>query len=337
MLGRAEALPGQCRAGWRSGLKWELPERWAQTDHLLVVGVGGSAIGGDLLQGVVRNRLSRPVTVNRSYRIPAWVGKDTLVLISSYSGNTEETLSAGQEAARRGAKLAAITSGGKLASWARKEGFPLLQVPAGWPPRAAFGTMTFAPLGMLVRMGWIKKRDLSVDRACDAVEEFTADALAPSVPTRKNPAKQLAGSLKGRLPVIYGASDGWEGVVYRWRTQFEENAKTLTFHHIFPEATHNEISAWLHPKPLMRRFTAVFLTDPAAHPRTLRRMEFTRRIIQGEGAQALTVSVPGRSILERILKLTALGDFTSVYLGILNREDPTPVVRVEALKKYLKR
>ena len=337
MLGRAEALPGQCLGGWRSGLGWRLPARWAKARQLLVVGVGGSAIGGDLLQGVARSCLNRPVIVNRSYRIPAWVGTDTLVLVSSYSGNTEETLSAGQEAARRGAKLVALTSGGRLARWAQAKGLPLLQIPAGWPPRAAFGGMAFAPLGMLVRMGWLRKRDLPVERACDRMEVFVGDALNRSIPTRRNPAKRLACSLMGRLPVIYAASDGWEGVAYRWRTQLEENSKTLAFHHIFPEATHNEISGWLQPRSLMRHCAAVFLTDPAVHPRTRRRMLFTSRIIREQGARVLRAGCPGGSALARMLGLIALGDFTSVYLGLLYRQDPTPVVRVEALKRYLKR
>lgn len=337
MLGRAAALPQQCRDGWNGGLDWNLPASFGRLRHLLILGVGGSAIGGDLLQGIVGNRLKRPITVNRSYSIPRWVDRQTLALACSYSGNTEETLSAALEAAKRGAKIVAVTSGGKLYAFSQRRRLPVLKIPSGWPPRAAIGFQTFAPLGLLVRLGWIAKSAVPVEESCDSLERFILNKLAPQVPTSGNPAKKLAHALRGRLPVLYGASGGWEGITYRWRTQLEENAKTLAFHHLFPEATHNEISGWLQPKSVIPRTAALFLQDPMIHPRIQRRMLFTSRIIRRQGAKVIQVSVPGRSHLERLLKLIALGDFTSVYLALLYRVDPTPVDRVEALKQYLKR
>jgi glucose/mannose-6-phosphate isomerase len=288
---------------------------------------------------MLAEHVSRPILVNRTYTLPAWVGRHTLVLACSYSGNTEETLSAAQQARRQGALLLAIASGGRLAAWARRHRIPLLEIPSGLPPRSALGYLAMAPLGLLTRLGWgdLSRLAEEVEAACRGLSQAIEQRYAPQVRVTSNPAKRMALILKGRLPILYGASGGWEGVAYRWRTQLEENAKTLAFHHLFPEATHNEISGWVHPKAVLKRATAVFLTDPAIHPRTLRRMEFTRRIIQKEGAQAIAVSVPGRHPLERLLALTALGDFASVYLGILYREDPTPVVRVEALKRYLAR
>ncbi len=336
MLGRAAALPDQCEEGWERGLSWSVPRRHASLKQVLVLGMGGSAIGADLLQGAVGECLERMVAVNRTYTLPGWVGRGALVLACSYSGNTEETLSAAELARRRGAPILAITSGGKLAGWARRWRFPLLQIPAGLPPRSAVGYLTFAPLGLFAGLGWICERELGVEKACAGLRRYIASSLAAGIPARLNPAKRLAADLTGRLPVLYGAAGGWEGVTYRWRTQLEENAKTLAFHHLFPEATHNEISAWLNPKGLLRSMTAVFLTDPAIHPRILRRMEFVRRIVRAEGARVRTVSAPGATRLERMLKLIALGDFTSVYLGILYRVDPTPVKRVEALKRFMK-
>jgi len=335
MLGRAAALSAQCAEGWKKGLAWRVPSEFSACRNLLVLGMGGSAIGADLLQGIAGGRLSRPILINRTYTLPAWVDKQTLVLVCSYSGNTEETLSAAELARRQGAGIAAITSGGRLAAWAKHHRFPLLQIPAGWPPRSAVGYMTFIPLGLLVRLRWISRSALSVEAACRGLDRFVRGRLAPGVRTRSNPAKRLAALLKDRLPVLYGAAGGWEGITYRWRTQLEENSKTLTFHHIFPEATHNEISGWVQPKGLMKHSIALFLTDPAVHPRILRRMEFGRRVVRGEGARAEKVSVPGATALERMLRLIALGDFTSIYLAFLYKEDPTPVARVEALKKFL--
>ncbi|MBI3323243.1 MAG: bifunctional phosphoglucose/phosphomannose isomerase [Candidatus Omnitrophica bacterium] len=337
MLERARALPGECLEGWCRGLEWKVPSAWGRACGLVVLGMGGSAIGAELMQGWLGDDLPRPVHVNRAYTIPRWVGKGSLVLACSYSGNTEETLSGAEAARRRGARTLAITSGGKLARWARRHGLPLLLIPAGLPPRSAVGYLTFAPLGMLARLGWVAGRRVPVERACRGLESFIASELAPEVRASANPAKSIAEALQGRLPVLYGAAGGWEGITYRWRTQIEENAKSLCSHHIFPEATHNELSAWLHPRPLMRRSTALFLADPSVHPRTLRRMEFTRGIVRAAGARALTVGVRGATVQERMLKMIALGDFASVYLAFLYRVDPTPVERVEALKRFMKR
>lgn len=337
MLRRAASLPGQCREAWGQGLEWKVPASVRSARQIVMLGVGGSAIGADLVQGILADNAPRPILVNRTYTLPRWVGRETLALVFSYSGNTEETLSAAEQARTQGAKLLAITSGGMLAPWADCHGVPQLRIPSGLPPRSAVGYMVFAPLGLFVRLGWVSRTGLGVEAALSVMERWVDSALEPDVSTGRNPAKKLAASLVGRLPVLYGAAGGWEGVTYRWRTQVEENAKSLAFHHIFPEATHNEISAWLQPRSLMRQLTALFLTDPAIHPRILRRMEFMRRIVRSQGARALIVSVPGRRRVERLLKLVALGDFVSVYLGILYRMDPTPVERVEALKQYLKR
>ncbi len=337
MLGKAAALGSQCRQGWRLGLDWPIPAAWADSKQVLVLGMGGSAIGADLLQGILRDRLPKPVAVNRAYTIPDWVGRETLVLACSYSGNTEETLSAAVAAAEKGARIAAMGSGGKLADWSKRNGIPFLPVPAGLPPRSAVGYFIFGPLGLLARLDWIEAESVPVGRACAALERFIQEKLAGAAPAASNPARKLAARLKGRLPVLYGASDGWEGVTYRWRTQLEENAKTLAFHHLFPEATHNEISGWVQPRLLIKKTAALFLMDETIHPRTRRRMEFTQRIVRREGARVEVIRVSGASFLERLLKLIALGDFTSIYLGLLYRIDPAPVARVEALKKYLRR
>lgn len=329
MLGRVSALADQCAKGWQWGLDWRVPASFFSARQLLVLGMGGSAIGADLAAGIAGSRLKKPLWVNRTYDLPAWVDKETAVLVCSYSGNTEETLSAAAQAARRTAKIAAITSGGRLAEWAKNRRFPLLRIPQGLPPRSAVGTMTFVPLGMLARGGWVSRSALGVEAACAGLNRYLERAVVP--------AKKLAEKMVNRLPILYGATGGWEGITYRWRTQLEENSKTLAFHHLFPESTHNEISGWVQPKGLVRHSIALFLTDPAVHPRILRRMEFTRRIVVSQGAKAEMVSVPGPTLLGRMLRLVALGDLASVYLAFLYKIDPTPVVRVEALKKYLER
>lgn len=337
MLGKVTALAQMCREGWELGLSWDLPRGFSRQSELLILGMGGSAIGGDLLQGLAGDSLGQPLCVNRTYTVPNWVSSRTLVAACSYSGNTEETLSALEQAAAAKAKIAVLTSGGKLKDWATSHRAAVLEIPAGLPPRTALGYLTFAPLGMLVRLGWLKKPLFDMKNGCRELKAFIAGRLAPSVKRPNNPAKQIAMKLKGRLPVLYGAAGGWEGITYRWRTQLEENAKTLAFHHLFPEATHNEISGWVHPKALLPRMEAVFITDPAVHPRTRRRMEFAARIVRRQGAGVLWAQVPGPTALSRMLRLIALGDFVSVYLAFLYRVDPTPVRRVEALKRFMRR
>lgn len=337
MLAKAATLPDQCLQGWRLGCSWKVPARLKRLDQLLVLGVGGSAIGGDLIQGFLAEGASKPVLVQRNYTLPAWVNRRTLALVVSYSGNTEETLTAAFQAKRRGAQILAVTSGGKLARWAVRNRFPLVRIPGGWPPRAAMGYGAFVPLGLMDRLGWFGRKDpFPVRQAAQEATRYILKKLAPEVPESRNPAKQLASRLQGGLPLLYGASGGWEGVVYRWRTQLEENAKTLAYHHLFPEATHNEISGWGEPRACMKEIRVLLMTDPAVHPRIRRRMDFTARVARQEGARIIPVEVPGRSRLARMLKLISLGDFVSVYLGLLYRVDPTPVVRVEALKRFMR-
>lgn len=335
MLEQVAALPRMCLDGWKRGLAWDLPKSFGRQREILILGMGGSAIGADILQGILGGRLRRNIFVNRTYAIPGWVSRETLVVACSYSGNTEETLSALDQAARRGTPIAAVTSGGKLKEWARRRGAALLTIPAGLSPRAALGYLTFAPMGMWVRLGWLKEDLLDVEGSCRLLEQFILKELHPSVRKADNPAKQMALQLKGRLPILYGAADGWEGITYRWRTQLEENAKTLAFHHLFPEATHNELSGWVRPRAIFSRVAAVFITDRDVHPRTRRRMEFAASVIRREGTAVLWAKVPGPSVLSRMLRLIALGDFVSVYLALLYRVDPTPVERVEALKRYM--
>jgi len=337
MLTLVSALPEQCRAGWKAGLAWDIPLKWGSSDRLLVLGMGGSAIGAELAHGFLEGKIVRGMAVNRTYTVPGWVHRKTLVLACSYSGNTEETLTAVQEADRRGSRIVALTSGGKLASLAIRRGYPLLQIPQGLPPRAAVGYLAFGPLGLLVRLGWVGRRALPVRRASADLERFITSRLSLKVRTSVNPAKRIATALFGRVPILYGASGGWEGIVYRWRTQLEENAKSLAFHHLFPEATHNEISGWLQPKPVVRKKAiGLFLTDPAVHPRIRRGMQFMSEIVRRQGAPILWVEAPGHSALSRMMGLLALGDFVSVYLALLYGTDPTPVDRVEALKRYMK-
>lgn len=334
MLDHIAGLPQQFLEGYRAG--WCLTLRPRVIEQVLFVGMGGSAVNGDLVKAWLTSSARLPISVQRTYDLPAWVSRRTLVFASSYSGDTEETLSAYVQARRRGASLVAVTSGGVLGRWVKRDGVPWGRVPLGLPPRAALGYLCATPLGMLARAGVadISERQLRVAALATA---RAMRAWGPAVPARRNLAKQLALSMQGRFVVVYGADGGWEAVVTRWRGQLAENAKALASSHLFPEMNHNEVNGWRFPSRLLRQSVAVFLMDPALHPRVWARMAITMRILRKVGARVIPVTVAGPTLLSRTLSAIALGDSLSVYLAVLNRADPTPVDRVVFLKRALSR
>ncbi len=334
MLDLIAELPSHFDEGYATGQRLRVPG--ARPAQVLFIGMGGSAISGDLVKSLLTARARVPISVQRTYDLPAWVGPQTLVIASSYSGDTEETLSAYGQARRRGARLVAVTSGGQLARLARRDGVPWGVVPPGLPPRAALGYLAGTPLGFLGRAG-VSPLTAAHLQAATAAMARTMRAWAPEVPARRNLAKQLANRLLGRLVVLYGADGGWEAVVARWRGQLAENAKTLASSHLFPEMNHNEVNGWEFPPRLLRQCAVLLLTDWDLHPRVQQRMTITTQIIRTSGALVLPVAVPGPTPVSRLLSMIALGDYLSVYLALLHRVDPTPVARVTYLKRHLQR
>jgi len=328
---------------------WDLPEQidqacdllehprlqpGLQPRHIVVLGMGGSAIGGELVKALVEAECPVPMTVNREYEVPAYVGPETLVVASSYSGNTEETLSACRAAAERGAKVVAMTTGGVLAEWATRHGWPLVRMPAGLQPRAALG-YSFVPLLLLLeRMGLVAPKVAAVQEAARVLRAMR-DELGPEVPSAANPAKQLAARLYGKLPLIYGTG-GWRAVVaYRWKGQINENAKAPAWWNTFPELNHNETVGWEAAPDVTRLVELIVLRDRADSPRVNRRIQVTVDIMRPVVSGVTEVSSRGESETARLFSLLYMGDFTSVYLAILNGVDPTPVRVIDRLKAEL--
>jgi glucose/mannose-6-phosphate isomerase len=297
---------------------------------VLVVGMGGSAAAGDLLQAVCESTAAIPVAVSRGYRVPAWVGPETVVVASSYSGDTEETIAAFEDARGRGARGLVVSSGGVLGERAGREGTPWIGVAPGLPPRAALPSLLVPVLVALER--WAVLAPGAAERG-EAVSVLTAlDAeVGPGVPCRANPAKALAAWLADRCPVIYGA-DLTGSVAYRWATQIEENAKTLAFSGALPEMNHNAIEAW--GADGKGDWAVVILRDAGAHPRIARRVELARAVI---GARATTREVwsRGHGSLARLLSLVLLGDWVSYYLAIRRGVDPWAVPTLEGFKRSM--
>jgi glucose/mannose-6-phosphate isomerase len=337
-MGLTLAFPDQCRRAHSIAEEFlrraALPEQGVS--QVVVTGLGGSAIGGDLLRSVAEECGRVPVIVNRDYDLPHFVGGDTLVLAASYSGNTEETLSAYRQARARGARIVAVTSGGALAEMAAEEGVPVCFIPGGQPPRASTGYMFFPMLAVLGACGLLTRDLGEVDAAFGLLDRYR-QAYGPEVPTAANPAKQLAVELHGRIPVVYG-SQGYRSVIaVRWKGQFNENAKQHAFANGFPEQNHNEILAWTLAGRQASNWSVVYLRDPdepREAPRIARRVEVTKDIVDGAARQH-EVWAEGRTLLEKMFSLFYFGDFVTVYVAYLNGIDPTDIAGIDRLKAEL--
>ena len=301
---------------------------------LVITGLGGSAISGDLARAAAGNAIKIPLFVNRDYSLPSFVNTSTLVIACSYSGNTEETLSVYAQAKAVGADIVCITSGGLLAELAGRDSFPVVPLPGGLPPRAALGYALATLLGVLRAKGIIP--DIN-----DAIEESVAvlrklrEKYHPETSVAENPAKQLAADMHEKIVAIYGSSAIMEAAAYRWRSQIAENAKNMAFHHALPEMNHNELVGWLRPETMLKNIGVVFLRDPEDHQQVRRRFDLTHEVIEGRAYVVREIQSEGKSRLARILSVVYLGDFTSLYMAYLNRLDPTPVTVIDNFKKKL--
>jgi glucose/mannose-6-phosphate isomerase len=302
-------------------------------NSILVLGMGGSAIGGDILASVLENKSNIPILVNRQYHIPKFVNNKTLVIACSYSGNTEETLSAVTEAKERGCKLIGITSGGFLEEFCTKSDLPFINIPKNLPPRAAVLFLFLPMLLILDRLNYART-DFELTELIDSLTELR-NSIEPSVPTQQNPAKSLALKLKDKIPVIY-AHSYLNVVAYRWKTQLNENSKMIAYSGMFPEMNHNEIVGWGDAQnDITKQFIVILIRSTDEHAQVSKRIELTKRILLEKAGGVLEVDALGKSRLTKMLTTIYLGDYTSVYLALLRGMDPTPVQIIEDLKKQL--
>jgi len=333
MLGRIAELPQQCRRAWANVQSFELPPEYRQVNEIVVLGMGGSAIGGDLLRSLAGPECALPIVTNRDYTVPAFVSAETLVIACSYSGNTEETLAAFEEARQRGAALLAVTTDGKLAQRARELRVPLLTFCYQSQPRAALGYSIVSLIGVVQKLGFIGDKSDDLEEAI-AVMEALQKEIGETVPVTANPAKQLAKRLYGRLPVIYGAGYLAE-VAHRWKTQFNENSKAWSFFEQLPELNHNAVLGYQFPQELAERILVVMLISSLDHPRHKVRFQVTQEILTRQGGACETIEARGESPLAQMLSAIHFGDYVSFYLALLYEIDPTPVKAIDYLKERL--
>lgn len=331
MLSLIENFPLQVQEAIEIGENADLGNLSVQDVKAIVfLGMGGSAIGGDLLRSVLINELKVPMLVNREYHLPAFVDENTLVIASSYSGNTEETISALGEAKSKNAKILCITTGGKIAAIAKENSYPLISIPGGISPRAALGYSFFPILVAFSRLGLITDKQTDSEETIILLREMKNEL---SLATPGNSAQVLAEDLKGRIPLIYG-TEGFRGVVAsRWKGQINENSKHLAFWNAFSELNHNETVGWEHPE-LTEKIHLILLKDNE-DVRMRKRMEVTSDIIRPHVHGITEVRSRGKSDIARMFSLIYFGDFVSWYLAMLNQADPTPVKVIDHLKSEL--
>lgn len=323
------------------------PEQWQEamdiTDELdlrvdrdriskiCFVGMGGSAIGADLIRAYSYKTCPFPVQVVRHYEIPNWVDEHTLFIACSFSGNTEETLTALAAARNSGAQTIGVTSGGELMLKAAKEGFDYIKIPGGMPPRAALG-YSFVPLYRIFQhLGFLDEGDTALKETADFLSEQNELLSDPE----DNEALALAEELNDTLPIFYSDATMMEPVNLRWRGQFAENAKTLSYGNTLPEMNHNEIVGWERIVHLTGRLSVVMLKDKEDNPRVKRRMEIVEELVEDQTASMHVLKTRGETRLARMFSLIQIADWTSFYLAVLNDVDPTPIAKIDLLKSKL--
>ncbi len=334
MLSFIDRLPDQLESAWDLGRELPSPGGGA-LQQVLVAGMGGSAIGADLLAAFLEPTCPVPIHVLRDYSLPAWAnGSHTLVIAASHSGNTEETLSAFEEAQKRGCSLMVITTGGKLADLANEAGAPVWRFQHNGQPRAAIGFSFGLLLAAFHRLGLAEDPGAELDEALGAMRR-QQEQIRAAVPVVQNPAKRMAGQLMGRWVSVFGA-EVLAPVARRWKGQISEIAKAWAQFESLPEADHNTLAGLLQPEQAFSHSMMLFLMAPTYHPRNTLRSELTRKIFMLEGLNTDFVIAQGKSRLANLWTCLHFGDYTAYYLAMAYGVDPTPVHAIESLKAELK-
>ncbi len=340
MLSMIEKTPENLVEAYRLAARLEIPGsievggrtlNYRSLSSVVVAGMGGSAIGGDIVRDLTRDILPIPLTVSRGYSLPGFARGDTLVVAVSYSGNTEETISCFIEAVRKGCPVIAVASGGLLGDMASSAGVPFIRVPQGYQPRAALPFLMVPLLVVLEKFELVKNVEEWVKEAAEAVAGIR-DKLGFDTPYEENPLKKLAAALQGRIPAIY-AYWPYRSAGLRFKTQLNENSKVLARFEELPEQNHNEIMGW--EKSDVKPHAAVFLRGSEERVEVGARVEFMEAVLRELGVPVYELRAREGCRLSEILSLIYQGDLVSYYLALLNRVDPTPVGTIQRLKKHL--
>lgn len=334
MYGHMEGLPDQLEHAWQLSQGFRLPEA-GNIKHILIAGMGGSAIGADLLSSFASEISSVSITVHRNYGLPVWArGGDTLFVASSHSGNTEETLSAFDEARKRGINRMAICTGGKLAAEAKEDDVPVWQFEHSGQPRAAVGFSFGILLGLITRLGMIEFVEDQISTTVRMMKALQQE-VSKEIPILKNPAKQLALRIADKIPVVFGA-DHLMPVARRWKGQINELAKYWAQYEELPEGDHNTLAGTIHPQATLSQLKVILLNSAFNHPRNQLRVELTHDAMKKQGLDAEVVPTGGEDRLSSMWLGILRGDYVAYYLAMIKNMDPTPIEIMSDLKQAMK-
>jgi len=295
--------------------------------NIIISGMGGSAISGDILSMYLRNKLSIPIFVNRYYDLPKWANKNTLLIAQSYSGNTEEILSACKHAYEKNCNIIAITSGGKLLEYSNKRNIFNIKIPTGYPPRTATGYLLFSALISLKKIGLYQHNSENDIKESIQITQELLSEINENIPTNENQAKQIALKINDTIPQIYGWGI-YEPIAKRWATQFNENSKVISRYGFVTECNHNDI----------KQFTCILLRDKKLESISMNtRLNFMIKLFNDAAANVIEVNINGKCGLAKLMYSMYLGDFISFYHAILRNMDPTPVPVISQLKDELEK
>jgi glucose/mannose-6-phosphate isomerase len=318
MYKELEGFFNQVRDGWKlvdDTVKFE------DIDKIIISGMGGSALPGEMLKSYLYKEFKIPIMINRNYDLPEYADQKTLVIVSSYSGNTEETIESFRKANRKGCPIVVIAYGGKLVDMAKKYDKLLIRLPKALQPRLAYGYSFFAILKIFQNSGFVKNQDAEVNKLIDALRRDIY----------KKKGEALAEKLIGKIPLIY-ASEKLFAIAYKWKINFNENSKMHAFCNFFPELNHNEMVGYT---KLNGNYYVIIIKDDYDEAQIKKRMQITKKIMQKASCPVIDIELTGTSELVKLFSTIYLGDWTSYFLAIKNETDPTPVDLVEDFKKEL--
>jgi len=331
MLGVVESFPEQIREAASLARDLNIESNFK---NIIIGGMGGSGISGDIAAVYFKNKIKTPVYVNKDYNLPAWVDEKTLALIISYSGNTEESLNMFKEALKKKSTIIGISSGGSLEELCNENSFYHVKVPTGFQPRAALAYILLPVLQILSKIF-----EVDISQEIEDVIESTSvlrEKNRREVKTEGNLAKQIASRLHNKIPQLYGWGI-FSPVVKRWRTQLNENSKVIAREEVLPECNHNDIVGWFYDKETSKRFACILFRDRDLETSAMsKRLDFLKNLLSNVAAEVIEIESIGKSELSKIIATIYLGDFVSCYLAILRNVDPTPVEIITKLKEKLR-
>lgn len=331
MLDRIKDLSMQVRDAYALAMRATLPPAYADVRNITVSGMGGSAIGGEIASALLADDLAIPMVVHRDYGLPKYVGRDSLVIASSYSGNTEETLAAFDVAQRRGAKVLILTTGGRIAELGKAAGYPIVTFSYKAQPRAALGYSLGLVLGCLVKLGFVRDLQPDIDAALADLAKLEERVHEGA---RSNDAKRLAIDLYGRIPFAYGA--GVMGVMARRvKGQWNENAKNWSAFDVMSELNHNAVVGFPNPAGARDLLTVLLLRSDRDNPRHKIRFDVTKDLLDRASIPSVTLAFSGQNLLSEVLQMTMFTDYVTFYLALLNGADPSEVRSIDHLKDRL--